>query len=285
MLAAIDFGLTNTKRVFADAHGSVTEMRMWPSQRPFAGVETLRAIFAHDKHDLRACTAIAVTGGQSAQLPDIVDGVPISKVSELTAIGQGGLALLRIHKPNQLNEALIVSCGTGTAMMAVRGDQIAQSTGTAIGGGTLLGLGRLLLGTADPREIDVLAEQGDPAGVDLTLFEAVGGAFGRLPADTTAANFGKLASSSSTSIPTRFDTAAGLVTLIAQAISSIALNAARAEKLERIVMIGNLPALGTVATQMQRAAGFHGTVFDIPANGGYAMALGALAALNRPDSQ
>jgi type II pantothenate kinase len=67
----------------------------------------------------------------------------------------------------------VVSAGSGTAIVAGRGDQYAHITGSAVGGGTLLGLARLLLGTADPQEIDGLALQGDPNGVDLSLADVI----------------------------------------------------------------------------------------------------------------
>jgi type II pantothenate kinase len=276
MNAAIDFGISNTKLVIADADGRPIELSTRPSARPFEREDALRAALRADGKTLAQFSSIAVTGGKSATLPDRVDGVPIVKVPELAAIGRGGLRLLREQTGAAPSHALVVSCGTGTAMMAVRGDSITQSTGTGIGGGTLLGLGRLLLDIGFPHDLDALAGQGDPAGVDLTLTDAVGGAFGGLPPDTTAVNFGKQARPEAAR-PSRADIAAGLVTLIAQAIASLALTAARAEGLDRIVMVGHLPSLPSVAAQLRRAASFHDRVFDIPDQGGYAMAIGALS--------
>jgi type II pantothenate kinase len=114
-------------------------------------------------------TLIGVTGGHYRALPEELDGYPLHKVDEMLALGLGGLAA------TNLDAGLVVSAGTGTAMVAARGEDVAHVTGSAVGGGTLLGLSKLILGTADVNEIDRLALLGDAGAVDIMLNEAVGG--------------------------------------------------------------------------------------------------------------
>ena len=128
---------------------------------------------------------IAVTGGRYRDLQTEVEGVPLIKVPEIEAIGRGGF-----HLAN-LDHALVVSAGTGTAMVAASMEGSRHLTGSAVGGGTLIGLSQLLLGTSDAVSIDRLAASGDANQVDLTLKEAIGGTVGRLPIDANAVNFGK----------------------------------------------------------------------------------------------
>ena len=173
---------------------------------------------------------IAVTGGRYRDLPGHVNGIPLVKVPEVHAIGRGGLLL------SQRGQALVVSAGSGTAMVAAEPGGSHHVTGSAVGGGTLLGLGQLLLGTNDAEKIDQYAAGGDANRVDLTLEDAIGGTVGSLPADANAVNFGKLADMSTTA--SRADTAAGLVRLIAQVIAVIAINAASAAGMKDIVFIG-----------------------------------------------
>ncbi len=166
---------------------------------------------------------MGVTGGRYRDLPDEVDGFAIRKVDEIQAVGLGGLSLAGAEA------GLVVSAGTGTAMVAARQGGVHHVTGSAVGGGTLLGLSKLILETDDVHEIDRLAMAGDASKVDIMLNEAVGGEVGRLPAEANAVNLGRLERGNGYS---REDLAAGLVRLVAQVIAVIAINAADAEDLD-----------------------------------------------------
>jgi type II pantothenate kinase len=214
---------------------------------------------------------VAVTGGQYRLLPEQVGGTRLVKISEVAAIGRGGLHL------SGLEQALVVSGGSGTAMVAARGRTAAHVTGSAVGGGTLQGLGRLLLGETDPLEIDRLALQGDANQVDLTLVEAVGAAVGRLPLNANAVNFGRVVQAGVS--PTPQDLAAGLVRLVGQVIAVIAINAARAEGLETIVVTGHLVDLLSVRQVLDEVAGFYGANIIVPPNPGTGTAVGALVTM------
>jgi len=169
-----------------------------------------------------------------------------------------------------------VSAGSGTAMIAARAPgSFEHVTGTAVGGGTLLGLARLLVGTSDPTELAALAVHGDASRVDSTLRDAIGGGVGRLPAHATAVNFGRVPALAEA--PARADVAAALFTLVPQVIAVIALNAARAAGLERVVIVGHLPDLQGVRDTIERVWEYYGVTPGpiIPASGGAATALGA----------
>jgi type II pantothenate kinase len=162
-------------------------------------------------------------------------------------------------------------------MIAARKDGYRHSSGTAVGGGTLIGLGRLLLGATLAQDIDALAQEGNAANVDLTLIEATGGEFGRLPPDATAVNFGKLAGDTALA-PSRADIAAALVTLIAQTIALIAINTAKHEALETVILVGRLAGLPSIQAQLVRTSSYYRSNFLMPEQGGYAPLFGALDA-------
>jgi type II pantothenate kinase len=159
-------------------------------------------------------------------------------------------------------------------MVAARRASATHVTGSAVGGGTLQGLGRLLLGETDPLEIDRLALQGDANQVDLTLVNAVGAGVGRLPLNANAVNFGRLVQEGVTLLPQ--DLAAGLVRMVGQVITVIAINAARAEGLKDIVVTGHLVDLPSVCKVLDETAGFYGTKVIIPPNPGIGTAIGAM---------
>lgn len=302
MKLGIDFGLTNTDAVLVEDGRMV---RQWTLHHAGpARLEVLEHALAAGGLEAAQLSAIATTGGLHRTLPDRFGGVPVHKVGEAEAIGRGGLALAGMAAPRELEpraatpreleprtatprtepptatprelvRALVVSAGTGTAMIAARDGSFEHVTGSAVGGGTLLGLGRLLLGTADPLEIARLAKAGDSGGVDSTLADAIGGGIGHLPASATAVNFGRVATSDRP--PSREDLAAGLFTIVGQVIGVIALNAAKAHGLERIVIVGHLPDLEPLQEALERVWQFY--LIEprplIPPYSGWATALGA----------
>jgi type II pantothenate kinase len=270
LLAGLDFGLTNFDAVLV-RDGRI-ERSVMLAGRPATPAAVHSALDALDV-DPGDLDLIATTGGRHRDLPGTIASLPVHPAGEAAAVGLGGLALAG------LEEALVVSAGSGTAMIAARGPaSFEHVTGTAVGGGTLLGLARLLIGTADPNEIARLATLGDPGGVDSTLADAIGGGVGNLPATATAVNFGRVASLEGA--PSREDTAAGLMTLVPQVIAVIALNAASANGLPRIVIVGHLPDLAPVRQTIERVWEYYGVTPGpiIPTDGGRATALGAALA-------
>jgi hypothetical protein len=68
---------------------------------------------------------------------------------------------------------------------------------------------------------------------------------------------------------------------VAQVIAVIAINAADAEGLEEIVMIGHLMDLESVQREVRLVGKFYDRDFTIPANPGFGTAIGALEVLRR----
>ena len=263
----IDFGLTNTDAVLVEDGGLVQAWTLHFSGG--ASLQTLEEALEVGQVEPRHLSRICTTGGRHRDLPDSWEGIPIHKAGEAESVGRGGLVLAG------LSEALVVSAGTGTSMIAARGDQFQHLTGSAVGGGTLLGLAKLLIGTSDPLEIARLAEMGDSSGVDSTLIDAIGGGIGHLPPTATAVNFGKVPKLDTP--PKREDIAAGLFTIVGQVIAVIAINAAKAAGFEQVVVVGHLADLKPTRDVIDRVWGFYlvEPKAIIPEQRGYATALGA----------
>ncbi|PZA06149.1 MULTISPECIES: Fumble domain-containing protein [unclassified Meiothermus] len=264
----IDFGLTNTDVVLVHK-GKLLQHWVLPHAGPASEALVHKALAA-GKQEISELEAIATTGGLHRTLPDEIEGVPLYKAGEAEAVGRGGLALAG------LEEALVVSAGTGTAMIAAWGKKTQHLTGSAVGGGTLLGLAKLLIGTSHPLEIAHLAARGDPAGVDSTLQDAIGGGIGHLPPSATAVNFGKVGSLPGP--PKREDIAAGLVVMVGQVIGVVALGAAKAAGLREVVVVGHLPDLEPIRKAILAVWEFYQVEPKplIPQEAGAATALGAV---------
>lgn len=269
MHAAIDFGISNT-----DAVASIDgQIRHWtqPSDGPPDEL-VVRHILDAGGVDFASLTQLAVTGGRHRALPSRIGTLALSGVDEITAIGRGGQALSGEDDPEE--PILVVSAGSGTAIITARGTKYAHITGTGVGGGTLLGLGRLLLQTADAREIDALAQRGNRNGADLSLRDVISGPIGNLPPDATAVNFGKLAREGHSA--SREDLAAALMTLVGQVIAITAINAARAERVERVVVIGHMTDMASFRKTIDLVGDYYGMQLVLPNNAGFGTALGAL---------
>jgi len=264
---AVDIGMTNIDLILETASGSTR--RMLANQHKSAE-DQLRQAIAAVEGQLTPGMRMGVTGGRYRDLPEQVDGFTIHKVDEMRALGLGGLAMTR------LQEGLVVSAGTGAAMVAARPSGVEHVTGSAVGGGTLLGLSRLILKTDDVEEIDQLALGGDAAMVDIMLTEAVGGEVGRLPANANAVNLGKLNRENGFS---RENLAAGLVRLVAQVISVIAINAAEGADLEAIIMVGHLMDLQSIRREVDLVGEFYQKSFIVPEDPGFGTAQGVLEVL------
>lgn len=264
---AVDIGMTNIDLIL-ETEGGLTR-RMLSNQHRFAENQLRQAIAAVEGRLIAGMT-IGVTGGRYRDLPGELDGFRVQKVDEMRALGLGGLAM------TQLEEGLVVSAGTGAAMVAARPTGVEHVTGSAVGGGTLLGLSKIILKTDDVEEIDRLALQGDASAVDIMLSEAVGGEVGRLPANANAVNLGKLDRENGFS---QENLAAGLVRLVAQVIAVIAINAADAAVLEAIIMVGHLMDLQSIRREVNLVGEFYQKTFIVPENPGFGTVRGVLEVL------
>ena len=70
--------------------------------------------------------------------------------------------------------------------------------------------------------------------------------------------------------------AAALVTLVGQVIAITAINAARAEAVERIVVIGHMTDMPSFRGVLDAVGTIYGTRITVPEQGGFGTALGAL---------
>lgn len=276
MLVAVDLGGTNVKVLLARPDGVVLDSAVMPWVM-VDDVDGLAHLLESAGARLSAVRAIAITGGRHRRLPSLLGDTPIVHVDELTAIGRGGLIAAGVER------ALVMSMGTGTAMVAAGPEGVWHLGGTAVGGGTVLGLARLLLGTVDPEEIGRLAEAGDPRHVDRSVGDIVGGSIGIVPADMPAAHFGRVAQPSFEGPVAREDIAAGLMELVGQSVGRLGLMAARAHGFDLLVVTGHAVEWAGIRAALNRVSGLFGGRIVVPLQPGLATARGALAVLVAQD--
>ncbi|KAK3131891.1 hypothetical protein QOZ80_6AG0512980 [Eleusine coracana subsp. coracana] len=136
---------------------------------------------------------------------------------------------------------LLVNIGSGVSMIEVIGKgKFERIIGSHLGGGTILGLARLLTGCSSYEEFLELGQKGNNLSVDLT----VGDIYGEegypkigLPASTTAASFGKVNSNKLSDYRVE-DLAAALLNSFTYNIGQIAYFVANLSGLKRIFFRG-----------------------------------------------
>ncbi len=268
MIVGIDIGGSTTDAVVLDGTIHVVSVE---ASDPIAAAAGALGKLINDMHcRLSDLTAIAASGGGSRLLGDELLGIPVHKVSEIDAIGIGGSTLA------ERTEALVVSLGTGTAMVAVHGDHIVHVGGTGVGGGTLLGLAKHMLGVSRIETIEQLAARGELSRIDLTVGDIAGGPVGQLPATATASNFGKLSTDA-----TPEDKARSLVNMIAEVIASLSVTAAMAAGLKDIVLTGKLLRVKPFIERIQATRMLFDRTFIVPKHAEFATAIGAARSLQR----
>ena len=264
---SIDFGITVTDIIKRD-NGVISHEMTLSKEEPSPTL--LNHLFS-DLDFESDVDLLAVTGGKHLNLGDKIETTKIVHVNEIDAIGEGAMNLSGLSHKNPI---IIVSAGSGTACILAQDGNFIHCSGTGVGGGTILGLSKLLLGTTDPIEIAKLAKEGNESGVDLILEDVVSGPIGELPSDTTAVNFGKI--SKIDSEISKQDIAAGIVNLVGQTAARIATSVATTFNAKEIVVVGRSPSFNGLKNSLEQAASIMGFSPHFPKNGEYASALGAL---------
>ncbi len=212
---------------------------------------------------------IMVTGAGASVIGQNIYGLPCHAVPEFSSIGIGGLYL------SGLDEAIVVSMGTGTALVHAKREgenfKIEYLGGTGVGGGTLMGLSRRMLGIDSVEHLETLCRDGDLNRVDLRIKDiSRNHTYHGINENLTASNFGKVSD-----LATPADLALGLSNMVGETVAMIAMFAARSYQLSNIVLIGNLTTITPVREVFENLADTFGVRFIIPEGSQYGTVIGA----------
>ncbi len=208
---------------------------------------------------------VMITGVGSSFINEDLYGISTEHVREFDCIGLGGNYLA------ELSEAIVVSMGTGTAIVHTQGSEIEYLGGTGVGGGTMLGLSKTLLGVTDIPHLESLAMKGDIAKVDLRICDiSQKNLSPSLYPDTTASNFGKLSD-----LAEKEDLALGIVNLVFETIGMMSVFAAKKFDTKNIVLTGNLSSMPFAKTVFSRLGEMFSMNCIFPENSRYGTVIGA----------
>ena len=212
---------------------------------------------------------IMMTGAGSKAIQSPIYNRECKSVSEFASTGIGGLYL------SGLDEAIVVSLGTGTAIIHAKRTSDGTLTeylgGTGVGGGTILGLSRKMLGIGSIEHLEQISEGGDLGQVDLRIKDiSKSGTFKGVNENLTASNFGNLSD-----LASKKDIALGIFNMVSETVAMMSIFAARQFGIRDIVMCGNLTSIKPVCDTFASLAPTFGVNFIVPEMSQYGTVIGA----------
>lgn len=269
IVVGIDIGGSTTKIAGFDGEKMLVPVQISASNA-IASLFGAFGKFLYDNSlELTDIQQVNLTGVGSASIAQPIYGLPTYKVDEFTANGVGGGYFAEGAK-----EFMVVSMGTGTSFVQVKDGVPSHLGGIGIGGGTIVGLSKLMLSTNDIDKIQELAAAGNVGRIDLRIGDISDKPLPGLDLDITASNFGKASSRA-----TCEDKAAGIVHMVLESICQTAVLISQGTNLDNIVLIGSL----TNFPEIQHICGMIRSMypnkhFIVPDAGEYATAIGTALA-------
>ncbi len=265
VVIGIDIGGSTTKIVGFDKEKNLIAPMFVTADDPITSVYGAFGKFTDTNGlGLNDIDKVMITGVGSSYITKPIYNLECVHTPEFKSIGLGGLYL------SNLDEAIIVSLGTGTALVhATRNKEPEYLGGTGVGGGTLVGLSNKMLGLTKIESIDEIAKSGNLANIDLRISDISKKDMG-LSSHMTAANFGKISDTA-----TSGDLALGLVNMVFETIGMISYFASKQYGLKDIVLTGNLTQISQAPEIFEVLNKMFNMHFTIPQNAQYSTVIGA----------
>ena len=266
VILGIDVGGSTTKIVGLRRDGSVISMLRVRAEDPVTSLYgALGNYLLSNQLTLQDVRRIVLTGVGGSYVDKNIFGVPTVKVDEFSASGTGALAL------SGQESGVVATMGTGTAFLwAEKGREMQHICGSGIGGGTLGGLCRRLVGMERFGQIKKLALEGDLTQVNLTIKDITRDPAPTLDPTLTAANFGNLAEDA-----TPADLALGVVNMVLEAIGTMTVLACKCCNTNTVILTGSVTTLDQARPNFEKFEELYGIHYIIPENATFATAIGA----------
>jgi len=261
MYIGIDIGISSTK-VVAFVGKKLNKKEIWEGgfdeKRLNEFISSIRSL------DSRV-EKIALTGVGSKRIGNKLLGYPIVKIDEFDA--NAASASYVCDEP----EIIVVSMGSGTSFVEVTSKGAKHIGGSALGGGTVLGLFKHLVGGGGWPHLRALAERGSLNNIDLTVGDISSEKLPDLPMDVTVCNFGK-----ANNHDTPQDLALGLINMVLQNIGVMAYLAGSGRGIKTFVVIGRMTTLPHAAEIFERLNNLYGVRFVLANQPTFMTAIGAV---------
>lgn len=276
-ILGIDVGTSSTKIVGIRPDGSIiAALRARGAHQITDIYDVLDAFLTSNQLTLNDIRQVALTGVGASYAEQGVYDLPTHMVDEFSASATGALTL------SGHSSGIIATMGTGTALLHVdESGTVRHLCGSGVGGGTLSGLCRGLIGTGQFEAIDKLSVDGNLHHINLTIQDVCRNPAPTLDPSLTAANFANLADDATTS-----DLAAGVCNMILEFIGTMTVLACQCCNTNHVILIGAMATLSMAIPNFELFERVYGIHYTIPENAAFATAIGAarysLKNLNNP---
>ena len=264
MIIGIDIGSTTTKAVSLEGRKVTKKIKTKAEDAVTSATGALGKLILENGIKMSDIQRIMITGAGATKIDGALFGIPTEKVSEITAIGTGGMFL------SGQDNIIIVNIGTGTAVIEAQKDRIIHLGGSGVGGGTILGLAKKLLSLSDFKDIMALAGSGSLDPVDLLLEDIMVTDLGFLNKKSTASNFGKMLDTARSE-----DVALGIINLVYEVIGMLAVFAARSRNINKVIVSGSGCHNPLGQKILAEITNMHSITFEYPEDAEYTTAVGA----------
>ena len=189
IVVGIDIGGSTTKIAAFKGDEMLVPVQI-SADNPVASLFGAFGKFLYDNNlELNDIAQVNLTGVGANEINQNIYGLPTYKVDEFSANGVGGKYFAEGRE-----EFMVVSMGTGTSYVKVSNGVPSHIGGIGIGGGTIMGLSKLMLNTNKPDKIEELAAAGKVGNIDLRIGDISKNPLPGLNLEITASNFGKASS-------------------------------------------------------------------------------------------
>lgn len=266
LIIGIDVGGSTTKIIGLEDGKVIKSSMTIKANDPITSLFGAFGKYIYDNNiELSEIDQVMLTGVGASSVTTPIYGLPTAHVDEFQADGLGA------QFDSGLERLIAVSMGTGTTLVKVDGDSISHIGGISMGGGTLQGLSRLMLGTSHIDEVVAMAAKGDISHINLQIKDISKRDIEGLPMHATASLFGKAVENNAN----ENDIAKGLICMVLETIGSCAVLSQANGGFKDFVLIGNLTLLPECGIIFPMMESLYQVRFHIPKNARYCTALGA----------
>lgn len=265
----LDVGISTTKIVGVRDGIVISPMRVKATDPVTSLYGALGKYMSDNNLKFDDIEQLMLTGVGASYVGDKVFDLNVGKIDEFTSDALGA------KQHMDIDQMIVVSMGTGTTIVKYDRGEVSHLGGIAVGGGTLSGLSRLLLGTDDAERILEMAAKGNIENVNLTIGDISKEVLPGLPLNATASLFGKAQHDASPE-----DVALGLICTVVQTIGSATILASLNTGIRDFFMIGSMTLLPQCREIFDMMGQLYNVRFHIPQHSEYATAIGAALSYN-----